>query len=349
MKKIKVIVVDDSEVYRKVLRDALKGHPEIDVVSESHNGRLALPRIKFHRPDYIILDVNMPDMGGIETLENLKEMGSGAKVIMFSSASKESASITFESLRLGAIDFISKPNISNLEKLSSYIETHLIHKILSLEKSHRKSHEKVKVSQPTVKKAALTRTFEICAIGVSTGGPVALQKYFRHIKKDIKGAILVVQHMPEVFTKHFAESLDQQFPLIFHEARDGQKIEKGNVYIAPGGKHFLVTKKNNEYYCKITNDEPREFCRPSIDNLFESVAKEAPNKSIAIVMTGMGHDGTMGMQALKEVNGFTMVQSLDSCLIKSMPSNVMEKVHIDYSGDLVSLADKTNKLLGASF
>lgn len=363
--KISVLIVDDSVTYRQFLRDALSTDDRIDVVSIASNGLLALPRVRHYKPDFIILDHEMPELTGIETLKEIQKIHPDSKVIMFSSHTTEGARVTIQALNNGAVAFVTKPNSSG-ESPVTYIQRELLTLILEIaaqeeskqEKSQLKKEEVVqtatkakvaksaKVDRHTLQASALPANFDVAAIGISTGGPVALRTLFKHLPLTLRGSLLIVQHMPPMFTKQMADSLKSESGINTVEATNGMKIESATAYIAPGGFHMAVTKRDDGNYIQVLDTEPVNSCKPSVDVLFESVANVYNRKAVGIIMTGMGYDGYQGMIKMKAQQSYLIGQNKESCLVFGMPLRPTEEGLIQESLSIEDIAQRIRYLLG---
>lgn len=353
-KKISVLIVDDSLTYRTFLREALSSDPRIDIVSIASNGVVALPRVRHYRPDFIILDHEMPEMTGLEALREIRRIHPDGQVIMFSSHTTEGARITIEALKEGATDFVTKPEPGRNETPVEYIRRKLLSRIIKLADAVKKpilqqmtEPATVHSPPPTVPPAqARPSSFDVAAIGISTGGPVALRKLFHCFPRPLKGALLIVQHMPPVFTRQLAENLGDESVIPTIEAAEGMKIEAGKAYLAPGGYHLGVQRRGDGVYARILDTEPENSCKPSADVLFRHVADVYGRRAVGIIMTGMGYDGYKGMIEMQKQGSYLIAQSRESCLVYGMPSRPSEEkiVHEDLS--IEGIAGRIRLLLG---
>jgi two-component system chemotaxis response regulator CheB len=369
--KIKVLIVDDTVIYRKILKDVVSEIDNTEVIGTAPNGEIALRKIESEMPDLVLLDVEMPVKDGLETLVELKAKYPDIGAIMVSGVNERQASITMEALQKGAIDFVPKPignNINaNIEALRnsltpiiSLFQTKKI--ITSVRRGQaivssppltevkapiapiiRKTPEAVKtlsfVSAPNPKRA------DILVIGVSTGGPNALAKLIPDIPADLNVPILIVQHMPPTFTKSLANHLNSKSNIPVYEAEDGQQIEKNKVYIAPGGKHMIATRKEGQAVIAITDTEPVNSCKPSVDVLYESIPTVYNANVMSVMMTGMGSDGMNGVKYLKRTGCYSITQSEDSCVVYGMPRAVDEAGLADETVHLDKLASRVYQLV----
>lgn len=347
-KKIKVLLVDDSSTYRQFLRDALGSDPRIEIVSMASNGRLALPRVKHYRPDFVVLDHEMPEMNGIETLREIRRMAPELKVIMFSSHTTEGARLTMEAFKEGATDFVTKPHGGG-ENPVEYIRRKLLPLVIALAAPEARVRAALApaVARPTTTPLdVLPGAFDVAAIGISTGGPVALRRLFLQLPRTLRGALLIVQHMPPVFTQHLADSLQNESGIPTIEAAPGMSVEPGRAYIAPGGMHMAVTKTATGVHIEILDTEPINSCKPSADVLFESVGAVYGRRAVGIIMTGMGHDGYRGMLSMRDQGCYLMAQDRESSLVYGMPSRPTEEKIVQESLSIEGIAERIRYLLG---
>lgn len=326
IEKVRVLVVDDSALMRKLIPQMLEASPSIEVVGTAMDGTFCLKKIEELHPDVITLDLQMPGMNGIDTLKEIMRRNP-LPVIVVSSHSTEGASVTFKALGLGAFDFVTKPQdaTTHMEEAAS----ELIAKI--------KAAADCKVVRPgrllgmparpekiSVGKSA-PRPTKLVAIGVSTGGPQALEFLLAQLPPDFPGSIVVVQHMPEGFTDMFARRLDEICSLRVKEAQSGDILQAGRVLVCPGSRHMRV-KRLTMGDVVVLSDEPRvNGHRPSVDVLFNSAAEEFGKDAVAVIMTGMGDDGAAGLGAVKKAGGMTIAQNEESCVVFGMPKAAIER------------------------
>ena len=329
---IKVLIVDDSALIRKILTDILKLDSEISVVGTAKNGKEALEKIEILKPDIITLDIEMPLMDGLTTLKHIISKYD-LPVIMISSLTIEGAELTLKALDEGAIDFLSKPtNIFSLSQ--NEIKNEIIEKIKVGAKSkvHIKQSVKIKsIPKPSFENSILEskRFSNIIAIGTSTGGPRALQSLLPEIPKDINASIVIVQHMPPKFTKSLAERLNSISNIKIKEAEDGDILLRGHGYIAPGDYHMEVVKAGDNLVIKL-NQEPKVMgLRPTVDKMMESVSKIKGYSKIGVILTGMGSDGTKGIIEMKKNNSYTIAQDESTSVVFGMPKSAIATKSID--------------------
>ncbi|GAA0121427.1 chemotaxis response regulator protein-glutamate methylesterase [uncultured Clostridium sp.] len=328
-RKIKVMVVDDSALMRKIISDMINAEVDMEVIDTARNGENLLSKINTTVPDVITLDVEMPIMDGITTLKKLKELKISSKIIMLSSLTKDGAETTMECLQNGAFDFIAKPSGSISLDINKVRED-LIEKIRSIKisKTAVEINNKSATSFRTRLKATEKRfnnKINCVVIGASTGGPKALYSVITALPSDIGVPVLVVQHMPVGFTKAFAERLDRASNLKVVEAEDKMPIEKNVVYIGKAGYHMEV--ENNRIVLKET---PAIWgVRPAVDKLFISASKVYGNGLLSVVLTGMGKDGAEGTVEVKKNGGYTFAEDESTCVIYGMPKAAFETNMVD--------------------
>ncbi|MGO4887761.1 chemotaxis response regulator protein-glutamate methylesterase [Anaerobacillus sp. MEB173] len=348
--KINVLVVDDSAFMRKVISDFLEEDPRVKVVGTARNGLDAIEKIEKLKPDVVTLDVEMPIMNGIDALKEIMKKNP-LPVIMVSSTTKEGAENTVTAMDFGAIDFVAKPSgaIS--------LDIHKIKQIL-IDKVKLAAHANVHnltpknsmvANYPTFKKIHMSNNEhrkKIVLIGTSTGGPKALQEVLTKLPSDIDAPIVVVQHMPAGFTKSLAYRLHSLSQITVKEAEDGEIIKNGFAYIAPGGYHLKVKQSGSMLTAQLNKDEPRNSHRPSVDVMFESVAELDNFLKIAVIMTGMGSDGTEGLLSLKKSGAEEVVaiaESEESSVVFGMPKAAILSNQVDQVVHLQQIAEVITK------
>jgi len=325
--RTRVLVVDDSALMRKLIPNVLARDSSIEVVGTAMDGAFALKKIEELDPDVVTLDLEMPRMDGIETLRLIMRRAP-LPVILFSTHSKEGAYTTFKALALGAVDFVPKPVNAAAGNLDA-IADQLIAKIKVAKRAAGRKLPPAVVSESAiaVKKSpsvALPPN-RIIAIGISTGGPNALQFVLSQIPADFPGSILVVQHMPEGFTEMFARRLDECCSLDVQEAKSGDMLVAGRVLVCPGNRHIMVRRMPRGDTAVLSDGPPVNGHRPSVDVLFHSVAQQFGITAVGVLMTGMGEDGAEGLGAIKAAGGMTIAQSEDTCVVSGMPRAAIVK------------------------
>src|SRR5713226_9530400 len=318
--RIRVLVVDDSALMRKLIPAILARESSIEVVGTAMDGAFALKKIEELQPDVVTLDLEMPRMDGMETLRLI--MGRAPlPVILFSTHSKEGGYATLKALALGAVDFVAKPKDAPAGRLEE-IADQLIAKIkVAKRATGRRLPPAIVDDQPVKKKGnrASLPPRRVIAIGISTGGPNALQFVLSQIPADFQSTIVIVQHMPEGFTEMFAKRLDECCAPEVQEARSGDLLIAGRVLICPGNRHMMVRRMPRGDMVVLSDGPPVNGHRPSADVLFHSVAQEFGLTAVGLLMTGMGEDGAEGLGAIKSAGGMTIAQSEDTCVVSGMP------------------------------
>jgi two-component system chemotaxis response regulator CheB len=318
--RIRVLVVDDSALMRKLIPAILARDSSIEVVGTAMDGAFALKKIEELQPDVVTLDLEMPRMDGMETLRLIMRRAP-LPVILFSTHSKEGGYATLKALALGAVDFVAKPKDAPAGRLEE-IADQLIAKIKVAKRATGRRLPPASVDDLPVKKKETHSPLpprRVIAIGISTGGPNALQYVLTQIPADFQSTIVIVQHMPEGFTEMFAKRLDECCALEVHEARSGDLLIAGRVLICPGNRHMMVRRMPRGDMAVLSDGPPVNGHRPSADVLFHSVAQEFGLTAVGVLMTGMGDDGAEGLGAIKAAGGMTIAQSEDTCVVSGMP------------------------------
>lgn len=396
MDEVNVLVVDDSAFMRNLISKIIESTPGLCVIGKAINGKFALEKIPLIKPDIIVLDIEMPEMNGIEFLKQRKLQNIDIPVIVLSSVAREGASVTMQCLSLGASDFITKPSSgsNDLNEVAKNLSDVLLsyggqykkskgsHQKLSLDKkssisktltgknndstsviadkrtlnessSNEKNSEKSPFSwfsRQEKKEIQEIRAYrepgkiEVIAIGISTGGPNALREVFAKIDANITQPILVVQHMPAGFTAEFANSLNQICPLEVKEAKDGDLLKPGRILIAPGSMHMYVEKRSLATIVRLSDAPLCNGHRPSVDVLFESVAKCFQNRALGVIMTGMGKDGAAQLAEMRREGAWTLGQDEESSIVYGMPKVAYEYGAVQKQVPLSEMADAISKL-----
>jgi len=353
---LRILIVDDTIVYRQILSEVISSFDDIESVETAQNGALALRYLERHKVDLVLLDVQMPVMDGIETLKNIHALYPSINVVMVSGCSKELASITMQALRMGALEFIRKPEGRDREENKQKIRREL-KSIISIIRTRALLYSREQV--PVIPQAPppvtvpgqgiadrvhmrlRPRSFAIVVIGVSTGGPNALARLVSNIDASFPLPILTVQHMPPNFTAALAEDLAKKSDIKVLEATENMPLSPGTMIIAKGGSHMVVRMKDGVPVIGINDEPPENSCRPAVDVLFRSVAHTFGEKGvIALVMTGMGSDGLAGVRALKRKSCHCITQSAPSCVVYGMPRAIDTAGLSDESVDLENIAER---------
>ncbi len=340
MNKARILVVDDSVVIRRSVSDELGRDPVLEVVGTASNGKIALAKIPQVNPDIVILDIEMPEMDGLETLRELRKVYPKLPVIMFSSLTERGAIATLEALALGASDYFAKPsNTVGLDASLKVIREELIPSIKAL---CRLSPVVSQPAKPAVRPAR-TSKIEVVAIAASTGGPNALADLFRQIPASFPVPILIVQHMPPMFTKLLADRMSTQCAIRCHEAVPGEVLKPGHCWIAPGNFHLTVSRFGSEVRVHTNQNPPENSCRPAADVLFRSVAEVFGAATLGVVLTGMGQDGLRGCEAIRDAGGQVIAQDEATSVVWGMPGFVVRAGLADRVLPLPQIADEMNR------
>ncbi|GAA1882838.1 protein-glutamate methylesterase/protein-glutamine glutaminase [Lapillicoccus jejuensis] len=348
MPPIRVLVVDDSVVVRRLVANALSGDPDIEVVGTAANGRIALTKIEALRPQAITLDIEMPVMNGIETVRALRRLGHRMPVVMFSTLTERGATATLDALEAGANDYVTKPaNVGSISESLEQVRSSLIPKLKALcARPERRfaagrpvvpdalrpgsprpgegSPGRSETVAGTAPRRASDSPYRILAIGCSTGGPEALGKVLAGLPRDLAVPVVVVQHMPPVFTAQFAARLDRALPLTVVEAREGMPLRPGHVYIAPGDHHLRLAGTRAAVRTALDQGPQENFCRPAVDVLFRSVVALYGRDVLAAVLTGMGQDGRAGSVDIVKAGGSVIAQDEATSVVWGMPGSVVQ-------------------------
>lgn len=324
--KIKVLIVDDSFLMRRLLKDILEEDRDIKVVGTAKDGKEALKLLKNLEPDVITLDYEMPDMNGIEVLEKIIKY-KPIPCIMVSAYTKEGAKITLEALSRGAFDFVPKPS-GELSLDIIKIKDELINKIKTAKKVKMKS---IKFEYEEAKTAPSKKLLDILSVGIasSTGGTVLIEYIIKNLPLNLGIPFFIIQHMPPLFTEKFAERLSNITGKNVKETEDKEEVKGNTFYIAKGGVHVILEKRGKKVYISHKDFPPRNGVRPSADYLFESMAEVYGDKACVIILTGMGKDGVEGAKKIKEKGGYVWVQNKETCLVFGMPKNAIKEKIVD--------------------
>lgn len=332
MEKIRILVVDDSAAIRRIISDVLSADPMLEVMATARNGRVALERLQEKTPDLVVLDMEMPELDGLGTLELIRKSWPKLPVIMFSSITRSCAAATLDALALGASDYVTKPEThEGPDAAVKRVREELVQKIKVFcgARNPRKASATTAspIMQPNLSASAIARAVvrkpvELVVVAASTGGPNALAKFIGSIPADFPAPIAIVQHMPALFTGILAERLDAISPLSIREGVDGATLSEGQVVIAPGGYHMTVSRGARDLRVAINDDPPENCCRPAADVLFRSAAASVGPGVLAVVMTGMGQDGMRGCEEIRNRGGSVYIQDEASSVVWGMPGAV---------------------------
>lgn len=370
---MRVLIVDDSVLFRRVLTDVLWSLPGIKVVGTAANGKVALQKVRDLKPDLITLDIEMPEMDGLTVLDALSRTEDlRVEVIVLSAVTASGGVLTMRALHHGAFDFIVKPDASSREQGREALALQLAPRIRAL--THRLEVRSI-LRSGSAREAPLSQSScsreeifgsacglnqvstrmqrllnpkkpDLVLIGVSTGGPVALSELMPRIPGDLGVPILIVQHMPPVFTKSLADSLSGRCSMRIHEAVHGELILPNEAYIAPGGRQMrLEIDRYGRAIIEVNDDPPENNCKPAVDYLFRSVANRFPGRAMAVILTGMGNDGTLGVRLLKRRDCFVIAQDERSCVVYGMPKSAVEAGVVDTVLPLNEIADRITSVV----
>lgn len=340
---INVLVVDDSAFMRKLLSDLFAAEPDFKVIDTARNGKDALDKIKRHKPDLVTLDVEMPIMDGIKALEQImKEIPT--PVVMVSSLTRAGAEATMQALALGAVDFVAKTS-GSISSITD-IRAEILEKSRSAVKANvaqlikPKSHLPLLPPFPVPQMGAAVNDEQIVAIGTSTGGPRALQEILVRLPGNLPCGVVIVQHMPPGFTKSLSERLNSLSSLTVKEAEHNDVVRPGMAFIAPGDYHMQLEREGNKTVIKLNQTPPVGGHRPAVDPMMESVAKIYNSRAIGVILTGMGHDGSKGMQAIKSRRGQTIAEDHTTAVVFGMPKSAIELNLVDRIAPLPDIAEE---------
>lgn len=361
MATIRVLVVDDSVVVRRLVSDTLMFDTDITVVGTAANGQIALQRIAQYKPDLVTLDVEMPVMDGLETLKAIRAVDKTLPVIMVSTLTERGAAIALDALDLGATDYVTKPRATqSIEESITRLREDLLPKVKSLARRPAMPPPGAHGADPhgyapgSFRQPAAALVFpavppasriDIVAVGVSTGGPNALGELMPQLRADLPVPVVIVQHMPPMFTRLLAERLDARCPLRVREAAGGETLGPGEVLVAPGGSHLLVERRGDQIVSALGTGAPENSCRPAVDVLFRSVADIYGPHALAVLLTGMGQDGLRGCEAIRARGGRVLAQDEATSVVWGMPGFVAKAGLAEKVLPLPEISDEINRLV----
>ncbi len=348
-RKIRVLIVDDSALMRKVLTSLLSSDRQIEVIGAAPDPYIARDKIKALKPDVLTLDVEMPRMDGLTFLGKLMA-GHPMPVVMVSSLTEVGCETTIRALELGAIDFFTKPKL-DMEQGMELLSRELCEKVkvaaqVRIARRISSEIEPTKIVQPMSTSSMLKTTETIIAVGASTGGTEALRHFLTVLPSDTP-PIVITQHMPEKFTKSFADRLNDLCKITVKEAEDGDRVMTGQALIAPGSHHMRLTRSGARYLVRLGLDEPVNRHRPSVDVLFRSVADSAGKNAVGIIMTGMGKDGAAGMKEMHDAGAYNISQDEATSVVFGMPKEAIAQGGVDEICALPNIANRLFKRLAA--
>jgi len=358
---LRVLVVDDTVVYRKIVSDVLAELPNVEVVGVAHNGKIALSKIDSLKPDLLTLDIEMPEINGLEVLAQVQARRLDVGAIMLSTLTQEGSEMTIKALELGAFDFIPKPQSGTMQENKEWVKKRLAPMLSAFARRQAikkrlatlgvDGHEKggpglgnvIRKTSSSLGQKMIKS--ELVAVGISTGGPNALARMMPKLPGDLDVPILIVQHMPPTFTRSLANSLNSKCALEVREAVDGETVQPNVALIAPGGKQMKVVAgaDGKRRIVRITDDPPENSCKPSVDYLFRSIAHHYVGRATGVIMTGMGSDGARGLKLMKSGGATVIAQDEASCVVYGMPKVPIETGIVDVIAPLEKIADEIKK------
>ena len=350
MNPIRVMVVDDSVVVRKIVTDVLSADPDIEVVGTAVNGKVAVAKLEQLKPDLITMDIEMPEMNGIEAVRAIRALRNRVPIVMFSTLTDRGASATLDALSAGANDYVTKPaNVGSVGQSMESVRQQLIPKIKVL--TGRPAFlgtpppARVAPPRPAAPRTGPGKKPAVLVIGSSTGGPEALARVLSQLPASLPVPILLVQHMPPVFTRQFAQRLDRLCALRVVEATDGVPLEPGTVHLAPGDHHLVVRAGARGLTTAFNQGPPENFCRPAVDPLFRSAVAAYDGAVLGVVLTGMGADGRNGAGEIRAHGGTVVVQDQATSVVWGMPGAVSQAGYADETLPLDRIPEAITRLI----
>jgi two-component system chemotaxis response regulator CheB len=347
-RRYRILLVDDSPVVRRVLTDVITSDPQLEVAGTASNGRIGLERIEQLKPDLVILDIEMPELDGLGTIKEIRKKSRRLPVIMFSTLTHRGASITLDALTLGADDYV--PKASNSLGLAAAIEDMKqallpkIHALCSRRQGSATSsapQTRTPARQPfTLAPKGPEKRIDALVIGVSTGGPDALCKVLSDLPANLPVPIAIVQHMPPIFTKLLAERLSAKCPIPVKEVAGGEAFLPGTIWLAQGGHHSKIVQRGAGHFLELDDSPPRNFCRPSVDVLFESAVSIFRSGLLGVILTGMGSDGLHGCDLIRQNGGQIVIQDEETSVVWGMPGAVAKAGIADSIKPLTGVSDE---------
>lgn len=382
MTHLRCMVVDDSIVFRKVLRDCLADVPHVEVVAVAPDGAVALEKLRQLKPDFITLDLDMPVMDGLMLLERIRSEGLDVEVLVVSALTADGAEATVRALSMGALDVLLKPSDPDMRKCVEQLSSQMHERVAVItNRRNRRGLNRPAIQSTTASPGSPPRSLsasraglpggnapnaaspsanlstpsslhsisrssaDIIVIGISTGGPAALQKLLPALPASLQVPVVIVQHMPKTFTASLARDLDTKCSLRVKEAAHGDLLVPGIVYIAPAGSQSKIVRKHGATLIEVNDDPPIRSCKPSVDYLFRSAASEYGSRVLGVIMTGMGNDGTEGAALIRAAGGQIIAQDEASCTIYGMPKAALESGAVNH---VLCLDDIPGAILRAS-
>ncbi|HAD09882.1 MAG TPA: chemotaxis response regulator protein-glutamate methylesterase [Porticoccaceae bacterium] len=333
-------------MYRQLLRELIDEVPGLECIGTAENGRDALDKIECLEPEVTTLDLEMPVLDGIEVIEGVKQQGSKTSILLVSAYSKAGAKLTVRALEAGAYDFITKPQGLGPAQARQEIRRQLKHKLCNTDQFMRPIRKVAETSVPLIRRPLFRP--QALTIGCSTGGPIALLRFMKNFQQPLGVPVFVAQHMPPLFTKTLAESLDKVSSLKVKEAEHGEQVQTNHTYIAPGGRQLEVVGTPGAATIEISDYEGENEFKPSVDILFTSVAQVYRDRVMAFILSGMGSDGTRGLQRLKNEGAMTIGQEENSCVVYGMPKSARLAGVVDAEMTLDQMTELSLDILNVS-
>jgi two-component system, chemotaxis family, protein-glutamate methylesterase/glutaminase len=321
----RVLIVDDAVVVRKALSDSIGRDPDLEVAGTASNGRLGLAKFASLKPDIVLLDIEMPEMDGLETVRELRKVDPHIPIIMFSTLTERGAAVTLDALAAGASDYVTKPSNTDIASTSDAVLKDLIPRIRALCRLPEISAPALAKLPPlpvVARRLSPVLPVQVIAIGVSTGGPDALARLMPALPASLPVPVVIAQHMPAVFTSMLASRLSAKSPLPVRECSSGEALVPGTAFLAPGDFHMIVSQENGKVVLRTHQGPKENFCRPSVDVMFRSVAQVFGGRTLAVILTGMGQDGLKGCEMLHGLGARIYVQDEASSVVWGMPGFV---------------------------
>ena len=337
MERIRIVVIEDSALMRLVVSDILKSDPELEVVGMAGNGKDGVEMVEKTRPHVVITDLMMPEYDGLYAIRNIMRKNP-MPIMVLSGAGDESSQVVFEAMQAGACDFLEKPQQKGAGGVRG-VDKELIAMVKAISKTKVNAAKVLTTNQNTkLHSFGTSLPYDVFAIGASTGGPGAIEEVVRKLPGNFPVPVVLAQHMPASFITSFAARINTLTPLNVKVAEEGETLRPGNIYIAPGTANMEVQKVAGKVIVTLNNRTYTDFNNPSVNCLFESVANVYKNKSISVILTGMGKDGARGMKMMKDAGGYTIAQDKNSCVVYGMPAAAVEMGGVTQSVRLVDIS-----------
>lgn len=350
MNRTRVLIVDDSVVIRRMLTDILSAEPDLEVVGAAPNAAIARSRFETARPDVVTLDVELPDGSGLDLLTEFRARAPRLPIVMFSSMTQRAAATTLDALSRGASDYVTKPSqMGSREEAIEHVRTHLVAKVRALVPRRTAPATATPVrTAPLATSRPSSARIDLVAIGASTGGPNALAEVFRRLPQSLPCPIVIVQHMPPMFTKLLADRLSANSSLDVREAARGDVLAAGKAYVAPGDFHMHLARDGEKYRVLLDQTPPESSCRPAVDVLFRSIAPLFGPRALGVILTGMGQDGLLGAQQMRAAGAAILAQDEASSVVWGMPGAVARAGAADAVMPLSEVGDEIVRRVIAS-